>query len=154
MSKEWGWFPGAPWGQPHHHLDVPVVDGDAADVGGRLPEGDALLVQLTAAQDEAWRNLLSSHDCSPRSSGDPTHNPQAEVLCLGPQGPRNRPCWLCSCVPQTSALLQILGGLTSTLSSGTLLCEGGMLNQPGASGVSQSHSWSPLQSRDLGTAVL
>lgn len=100
----------SPWGQPHHHLDVPVVDGDAADVGGRLPEGNALLVQLTAAQDEAWRNLLSSHDCSPRSSGDPTHNPQAEVLCLGPQGPRSRLCWLCSCVPQTSALLGILGG--------------------------------------------
>lgn len=59
----------SPWGQPHHHLDVPVVNGDAADVGGRLPVGDALLVQLTAAQDEAWGDLVSSHDCSPRSSG-------------------------------------------------------------------------------------
>lgn len=96
-----------PWGQPHHHLDVPVVDGDAADVGRWLPVGNALFVQFTAAQDEAWGNLLSSHDCSPRSSGDPTHNPQAgKVLYLGPQGPRSRPCWLCSCMPQTSALLR------------------------------------------------
>lgn len=46
----------SPWGRPHHHLDVPVVDRDAADVGGRLPVGDAFLVQLTAAQDEAWGN--------------------------------------------------------------------------------------------------
>lgn len=64
-----GMFSWSPWGQPHHHLDVPVVNGDAADIGGRLPVGDALLVQLTAAQDEAWENLLSSRDCSPRSSG-------------------------------------------------------------------------------------
>lgn len=69
--KEWGSFLSAPQDQPHHHLDVPIINGDTADVGGGLPVGDAFLVQLTAAQDEAWRKLHSSRDCSPRSSGVP-----------------------------------------------------------------------------------
>lgn len=44
---------GDPGAQPHHHLDVPVVNGHTADVGGGLPVGDAFFIQLTASQDEA-----------------------------------------------------------------------------------------------------
>lgn len=51
---------GRPRARPHHHLDVPVVNGDTTDVGGGLPVGDALLVQLAASQDEAWGDGGSS----------------------------------------------------------------------------------------------
>lgn len=57
MAKGQWWVPGRaghPRACSHHHLDVPIVDGDTADVGGGLPVGDAFLVQLTAPQDEAW----------------------------------------------------------------------------------------------------
>lgn len=80
-------------GGAHHHLDVPVVDGDAADVGGGLPVGDAVLVQLTASQDEAWGGsgsarapLLAGH---PAPCRNPARDSRPEPSGRDPQ-PQNR----------------------------------------------------------------
>lgn len=74
---------------PHHHLDVSVVDGDAADVGGGLPVGDAFLIQLTASQDEAWQDSGSTLPPSPQL--DPTPVQEAHPRFPGRSPPRSDP---------------------------------------------------------------
>lgn len=71
---------GHPRARSHHHLDVPVVDGDTTDVGRGLPVGDALLVQLAASQDEAWGDGGSSLPAAGRS-----HPPLPSTSASSPQ---------------------------------------------------------------------
>ena len=69
--------------QPHHHLDVPVVNGHTADIGGGLPVGDAFFIQLTASQDEA---------CGDGGSApSPTSQEDAHVCCKSPSHPATAP---------------------------------------------------------------
>lgn len=80
---------------PHHHLDVSVVDGDAADVGGGLPIGNAFLIQLTASQDEAWGESGSTLPPSPQLDPTPVQEahprfPGRSPLGSDPRAPRSR----------------------------------------------------------------
>lgn len=120
-------------GHPHHHLDVSVVNGDTADVGGGLPEGDALLVQLTAPQDEAWGDLprlrwmLTARHRSP-------HTAPTKATLPGPSGLAPGSCTF---LRHAEHLLQVLG-TSRHQDCGDPTAWNGILDQVGALGFSQS----------------